>query len=201
MARTAIDATDASLSEPLPDALGENLQTLFDRDEPADTVADWVRAVREAVRAELDREIATEDLCHVDDSEHVTRVRGDGGDVEATHHFACFFDGLVLAGMTDAAVEVETVCPETGDAIGFEGTLESLASDAAVVSVGVANDPRPIDDEGETTPFSAVYGATCPYVRAFASREAYEAWREGVDAATAALSPATALAAARELAA
>lgn len=200
MARTAIDAADASLDEPLPDALDENLQVLFGRDRPADTVADWVQAVRESVREELDQDIATEDLCHVDDSEHVTRVLDDGGKALETHHFACFYDGLVLAGMTDSAVAVETVCPETGETVQFQGALADLASDAAVVSIGVANDPQSVDD-AETTPFAVSYGATCPYVNAFASHDAYESWQADVDAATMALLPTVALAAARELAA
>lgn len=214
MARTAIDASDATLDEPLPDALGENLRTLFDREERPETVGDWVQTISESVRAELGRPIATDDLCHVDDGEHVTRVLDDDGDVVDVNHFACFYDGLVLAGMTDAAVGVETVCPETDETIRFEGTLDDLASDAAVVSIGVANDPLAgVDGDGgaggdgggedadDAPPsFSHVYGATCPYVKAFASREAYEAWREDVDAATLGLSPDVALAAARELA-
>jgi len=204
MARTAIDATDATLDEPLSDALGENLEALFGRDWPAETVADWVRTVRESVQADRSRELSTEDLCHVDDSEHVTRVLDDDGRVVDAHHFACFYDGLVLAGMTDAAVAVETVCPETGETVSFEGTLDDLASDAAVVSIGVANDPlagADVTADDDQPAFSHVYDGTCPYVKAFASRDAYESWREAVDAATVAISPAVALVAARELAA
>ena len=111
----------------------------------------------------------------------------------------------MLAGLRDAPVAVETVCPETGETVSFEGTLEELESDAAVVSIGVANDPL-VDadasaDDDEAPPFSHVYDRSCPYVQAFASRDAYEAWRETVDAETTAISPAVALAAAKALAA
>lgn len=233
MVRDSIDTTDASLDDPLDDALAAALDGARggNADRPS-TVRDWVAAARDAVAGggfDADA-LAVEHLCHAEDGEHVATV-APGTDAATVHRFRCFLDGLVLAGLVDDAVAVETPCPETGETVTFAGTLDEMTTDAAIVSLGVAADATPAATDGGRSAGpkgsagcgcgpdccgsadatgsadaraggeSFAYDVICPYVNAFASREAYERWSASTDAPTTAVSPAVAVLVARELAA
>jgi hypothetical protein len=162
-------ATTASLPAGTARALGRVLGT-----GPVGTLAEFV----EATRAATGGGVAVEDLCHVDEeTRHVAETDGE------TYHFRCFYDGVVLAHVLREPVEVRTVSPGGAPVevrVSADGEVDATPSGAAM-SLGVATDAA-TDGDGPTA--DDVYGAVCPYVRAFPSREGYERWAADVDAAT-----------------
>lgn len=128
--------------------------------------------------------LAVEELCLVDEpSAH----RGTIEDTQ--YHFACFYDAILLAGIVDEPVDLQTESPEseliTARVDGSEDLTVTPGS--AVFSLGIGND---IDPPANDTPTLADgYQAICPYVRAFPDRSAYDRWAGSVPAATVAFPP------------
>lgn len=150
--------------------------------ERVETLGDFADATRAAAGGAID----PADLCHTDGPSPHRATAGDD-----TYQFQCFYDGLVLARLREAAIRIETVSPG-GTPIDLyvsdDGTVD-VAPSGAVVSFGVAADaPTTGDPTAEQ-----VYGAVCPQVRAFPSREAYMAWAAATDAPTVGLSLAAGL--------
>ena len=160
---------------PLPQAVGRNVGRLLG-EEPVDTLAGFVVAIRDATGG---GSLAVDDLCHAaTETPHRAAMDGEG------YFFQCFYDGVALAHLADESVEIRTESP-AGEPVEMraspDGTVDVTPPDAAV-SFGVAADgdaPRSADP----TPGEA-YGAICPYVKAFPSREAYDRWAESIDVAT-----------------
>jgi len=178
-----------SLDGKLPRDVQAGLGRVLGR-EPVETLAEWVAEVRDRTGG---GSLAVEDLCHTDDrTAHWGRMDGE------TYHFQCFYDAVILSAMADQPVDIHTESPDgTTIEARAAGTSElRVAPETAVFSVGVGDGVAPPDD-GAPTP-ADIYGAVCPYVRAFPDRDAYERWAETVPAATVAvpLSGATDVAAA-----
>lgn len=167
---------------PLETDLPEDLATGFGRvlgEPPMATLAEWLATVRERAG---DGAIDVEALCHADGpTPHVGRV-GD-----ETYHFQCFYDTVVLSSLVDEPVAITTESPGgttiEADAVGTRAL--DVTPETAVFSVGADADVTPPAD-GHPAP-SELYGAVCPYVRAFPDRAAYASWAGAVSAATAGL--------------
>jgi alkylmercury lyase len=131
-----------------------------------------------ATRAAADGNIEVADLCHADgETPHRATTNGE------TYHFQCFYDGVVLARLRSEPVSIRTESPG-GSVVELEVAADGSVTDApsaAAMSFGIA--PEAVTGDGEPTP-EEVYGAVCPYVKAFPSREAYEGWAAATDAAT-----------------
>jgi len=161
------------LEAPLPADLGAPLGWLIG-EPPVETIAEWLAAVRRLTDGGA---IGIEHLCHADgETPHRGRMDGE------TYGFQCFYDAVALAALADEPVEVRTESP-AGAEIEAHATAEELrvTPEGAVFSFGVERDVAPPDD-GPTV--GDIYGAVCPYVRAFPDRAAYERWAEEVPAAT-----------------
>jgi hypothetical protein len=160
---------------PLPQAVGKSMGQ-FLGDEPVDTLAGFVVAIRDATGG---GSLAVDDLCHAaTETPHRATMDDEG------YFFQCFYDGVALAHLADESVEIRTESP-AGEPVEMraspDGTVDVTPSGAAM-SFGVAADgdaPRSADP----TPEEA-YGAICPYVKAFPSREAYGRWAESIDVVT-----------------
>ncbi|MDG5775322.1 organomercurial lyase [Haloarculaceae archaeon H-GB2-1] len=144
--------------------------------EPIGTFDDMVAAFRRVVEGDG---IAIDDLCHVEE-ETLHYAQTD----DETYYFRCFYDGIALAYLVDESVEIRTETP-TKESIAIqaspEGAIDVTPSDA-VMSFGVATET---DVRGDDTPAAEdVYGAVCPYVKAFDTREEYASWAEDVAART-----------------
>lgn len=168
---------DAPLATDLPSDLRTGLGRVIG-EPPIATLGEWLAAVRERAG---DGGVDVDRLCHADDATpHVGRVG------EETYHFRCVYDAVVLAALLDEPVSISTESPDgtaiEAEAVGTE--MLDVVPGTAVFSVGVADDVAPPD--GEPDP-AALYGAVCPYVRAFPDRAAYQDWAETAPAATAAL--------------
>ncbi|WP_313693602.1 organomercurial lyase [Halorarum halobium] len=180
-------AGDASLPPDVADRMNEFYGTSIG------TIDEFVAATRVATGGGA---IAREDLCHVEvETPHVARTAGE------RHHFRCFLDGIALAFIAEEPVEISTVSP-SGAPIELDATPDgdvAATPSEAVMSLGIAadvatgDDTASVDDAatGDDTAHvdgapavEAVYGAVCPAVKAFPSREHYEGWAAGVDAAT-----------------
>ena len=166
-------------ASPLEAELPPELQAPLGRilgEPPVETLGAWLAAVRQRTG---DGPIDAEHLCHADEeTDHVGRLDGE------TYHFQCFYDAVALSALVDEPVDVRTKSPD-GSVVEARavGTDElRVTPEGATFSFGIAADVTPpADDE----PFPAdVYGAVCPYVRAFPDRDAYERWAETVPAAT-----------------
>lgn len=159
---------------PFPDQMAANMQRIFD--EPVDSFAAMIAAMQTVTDGAT---IAVEELCHVDnESAHVAETAGD------TYNFKCFYDGIALAYLVDEPVTVWTESP-TGDLIEIaaspDGDIDVTPS-GAVMSFGVTTDPT-IPAEEEPT-VDELYGAICPFVKAFETRADYERWASDVAATT-----------------
>jgi alkylmercury lyase len=141
------------------------------------TLGDWVEALRELIGGS----ISAEELCHADDdTPHRARMEGE------TYHFQCFYDAIALSQLRDQSVDVRTESPggEVVEARVTGDVIHTKPADA-VTSFGVrANAPAAVEEEPS---IGEVYGAVCPYVKAFPDRAAYADWALDVDAATVAL--------------
>lgn len=165
--------TEEPLEAPLPADLGAPLGRLIG-EPPVETIAEWLAAVRRLTDGGA---IGIEHLCHADgQTPHRGQMDGE------TYHFQCFYDAVALSALADEPVEVRTESPD-GTVIEARASDETLdvTPEAAVFSFGVGPDIAPPD--GDPT-VGDIYGAVCPYVRAFPDRAAYERWAEEVPAAT-----------------
>lgn len=176
----------------LPPHVGARLAALYGRDRRFATADEWAAAVRETSRAALDRTPTVEDLCYADDGRHAIEVG------EETHSFVCVLDPLVVPFIRSEPATVHSTTPIEDATVTFDVGTDGLSvdPDGAVVSLGVARD---VDGDEPMTP-ERVYRETCPYVHAFESPAEYEAWADGVDAATTSVPAATGVAIARGLA-
>lgn len=161
-------------SAALPDGVAENASRFFGG--PIATLDDMVAAFRAVAGGDG---VAVDELCHVDGE---TAHRAETPD--ETYHFRCFYDGVALAHLVDEPVEVRTETPG-GDPVEMRVSPDGgvdVTPDDAVMSFGVttAADARA---DGAPTP-QDVYGAVCPYVKAFHGREDYERWAPTVAATT-----------------
>lgn len=162
--------TDGALPE---DAA--RLMTRFYSADAVETLGDFVSATREDAGGGA---ISVEQLCHVDgDSPHVASTPTE------TYQFRCFYDGVVLSFLAGEPVEIGTKSP-AGKVVEVRTTPDGdvEAPPGSVVSFGIAADVEPTGRDGPDP--ADVYAAVCPYVKAFRTREAYEAWAAAVDAAT-----------------
>jgi hypothetical protein len=165
---------DADLPEDVQAALGRILG-----EGPVETLADWADEMR---RLTGDGAIEVEDLCHADEE---TGHRGEmAGE---TYHFQCFYDAVVLSALAESPVDIRTESPD-GTVIEARatGTTDlTVTPEEAVFSFGVEEAVEPPAD-GELS-HADIYGAVCPYVRAFPDADAYERWANAVPAATVAM--------------
>lgn len=163
----------------LPPGMAE-IARRFLADGSIETLGDLVETV--SVTAD-DGPVTIDDLCHAPEQ---TPHRATMG--EETYHFLCFFDGIALAHIADGPVTIETESP-TGETVEARATPDgnvAVSPPDAAMSFGVATDVGAPADGGPT--LGELYEAFCPYVKAFHSREAYERWAEGADAATVGMS-------------
>lgn len=166
-------AADSVLSDSLPDDLTGAASRFYGVGR-VETLADFV----DASRAIAGGDVSVAQLCHVDD-----RTPNRATTAGETYHFQCFYDGVALAHLRSEPVEVRTVSPSGRTVeihVSADGSVEATPGDAAM-SFGIAPDATASD--GDPDP-EDVYGAVCPWVRAFPSREAYEGWAAATDAAT-----------------
>ncbi len=162
----------------LPDAVGESLGR-FLGEGSVDSLGEWIERVRRRVGGSS---IDVADLCHADgETPHRGTVGGE------TYHFQCFYDAVVLAALTEDHVDVRTESPGgTVIEARAEGTDDLRVSpEGAVFSFGVETAVDPPAGNGPS--HADMYGAVCPYVKAFPDRDAYEQWAETTDGATVAM--------------
>lgn len=158
----------------LPAAVGDNMSRFFSHS--INTLDDMIAAIRTVVEGDG---IAINELCHVDgETPHYAKTS------DKTHYFRCFYDGIALAHLVDEPVEIRTETPaaepieiQTSPVNGVDITPPD-----AVMSFGVTTGSDVPADETPSAP--DVYGAVCPYVKAFYTREDYERWAEDVAATT-----------------
>ncbi|MCU4752512.1 alkylmercury lyase family protein [Halobacteria archaeon AArc-curdl1] len=176
---------EAELPEELQSRLGEFLGT-----DSVGTLGEWAAEVRRHVG---DDSITLEELCLTGtESDHWGTV-GD-----ERYHFACFYDAVILAALTDRPVDIRTKSP-SGTVIEARavGTEElTVTPEEAVFSFGIDDDVEPPGGT-ESPSLEAGYAAICPYVKAFPTPSAYRQWETQCGAETVALplEGATALAA------
>ncbi|RDZ32128.1 alkylmercury lyase [Haloferax sp. Atlit-109R] len=168
-----IEARPVKTAE-FPTRVADNMSRFFGAS--IDTFDDMVAAIRTVVEGDG---IAIDELCHVDgETPHYAKTASE------TYYFRCFYDGIALANLVDEPVEIRTETPT-------EEPIEIQMSPAdgvdvtppdAVMSFGVTTESDVPADETPSAP--DVYGAVCPYVKAFYTREDYERWAADVAATT-----------------
>lgn len=185
---TVLDADGESLLEaPLPGEL-QAAMGRFLGDGPVETLGDWIGEVRERTGG---GPIAVADLCHErGPTAHWGELDGE------RHHFACFYDAVVLAAIVDRPVDVGTLSP-TGTVVEARATGDgdlTVDPPGTLVSFGIATNAGSVPD-GDPTREDA-YATMCPYVRAFPTEGEYRSWAGEVSAPTVAvpLEDATAIA-------
>ncbi|RBI60282.1 alkylmercury lyase [halophilic archaeon] len=158
----------------LLEAMADNMGRFFG--ESIETFDDMISAIRTVVDGDG---IAVDELCHVEEeTPHYAKT------ADETYYFRCFYDGIALAHLVDEPVEIQTETP-TNDVIEMQASPDSeinVTPADAVMSFGVAMDCEDPGDDGPTA--QDVYGAVCPYVRAFHTRADYERWTADVAATT-----------------
>lgn len=158
----------------LPAGVAGNLSRFFG--ESIEAFDDMVSAIRNVVEGDG---IAIDELCHVEgETPHYAKT------ADETHYFRCFYDGIALAHLVDEPVEIRTETP-TNEPIEIQASPESdidVAPSNAVMSFGVATDRD--GPAGDVPTAQEIYGAICPYVKAFHTRDDYERWAEEVAATT-----------------
>lgn len=176
------------LDAKLPPALTHRLNMFLD-DGSVTTLREWANAVRRDTEGDG---ISIEQLCVSEgQTPHWGIVDGE------RYHFRCFYDAVILAAITDRPVDIHTISPH-GSII----EAYAIGSESLTVSPGTAVFSFGIDDSVLKTPIDSGerlergYAAICPYVRAFANRDAYLRWDETTAAVTVSMS----LAGATELA-
>lgn len=166
------------LTAELPDDLRGSLGRVLGEG-PVDSLGEWIDAVRHRVGG---GSIDVADLCHADgETPHRGTVGGE------TYQFRCFYDAVVLAALTEGGVEVRTESPGGAVIEAHSDGIDDLrvTPSGAVFSFGVEVVVEAPTGDGPT--HADVYGAVCPYVRAFPDREAYEQWAGATDGATVAM--------------
>jgi len=158
----------------LPEAVAENMSRFYG--ESINSFDDMIEAIRNVVEGDG---IAVDELCHVEgETPHYATT------ADETYYFRCFYDGIALAHLVDEPVEVRTETP-TNEPIEMRMSPRSdvdVTPSDAVMSFGVATDSDV--PAGDVPTAQEVYGAVCPYVKAFRSRSDYERWSEDVAATT-----------------
>ncbi|WP_323192059.1 organomercurial lyase [Halostella sp. PRR32] len=161
----------------LPVDVAGNMSRFFG--ESIEAFDDMISAIRTVTEGDG---IAVDELCHVDgETPHSAET------ADETYYFRCFYDGIALAHLVDEPVEIRTETP-TNEPIEMRASPESdidVTPSDAIMSFGVATD-RDIP-AGDIPTTDEVYGAICPYVKAFHTREDYENWAEDVAATTVAI--------------
>lgn len=158
----------------LPEAVAENMSRFYGKS--IESFDDMIAAIRNVVEGDG---IAIDELCHVEvETPHYAKTNDE------TYYFRCFYDGIALAHLVDEPVEIRTETP-TNEPIEIEtspqGDIDVTPSDA-VMSFGVATDTDV--PPGDVPTAQEIYGAVCPYVKAFHTRADYERWSEDVAATT-----------------
>lgn len=178
-----VSVLDAELPRDLQSALGRFLGS-----ESVDTLREWTTELRHHVGGS----ISVEELCLTSEqTDHWGTVDSD------RYFFACFYDAVILAAISDRPVDIHTVSPGgnviEARAIGDDEL--TVTPEEAVFSFGIEKTVDSPSDDGPTLEHG--YASICPYVKAFPDLEAYERWAKRVPAATIAMP----LAGATELAA
>lgn len=181
-------AEPSVLDAELPDDLQAGL-CRFLGTKSVETLGDWVVEVRTHTGGGA---ISVEELCLSDEeTDHWGIVDGE------KHHFACFYDAVILAAVVDRSLEIRTKSPEGAviEARATGTTDLTVTPQEAVFSFGIDRRIEPPGFEGPS--LEDGHAAICPYVKAFPDPAAYERWATTVPAATVAMP----LAGATELAA
>lgn len=158
----------------LPEDVAGNMGRFFD--ESIETFDDMISAIRNVVEGDG---IAVDELCHVEEKTPHSAKTAD-----ETYYFWCFYDGIALAHLVDEPVEIRTETPTNGP-IEMQASPESdidVTPSNAVMSFGISIDREVPADDGLTA--QDVYGAVCPYVKAFHTHGDYERWSADVAATT-----------------
>lgn len=176
----------------LPPELGERFRTLYGTDEPPANGAEWVDQMHQVITAERDRRPTVEDLCTVDDGDHI--FVGD----DAREAYICVLDPLAYPFLTGETGTVRSTTPVREETVEFELSEDdvTVSHDDAVVSLGISDHVAEFED----APVEAVYRQVCGYIQTFEDREEYETWAADVDAVTIPLSAREGVAVAREIA-
>lgn len=172
----------------IPPEVAENLRLLYGTDDGPATFGEWIEAI--ATVFGDDWPPAIDDLCHDDEGRH--RAVVGTGDGTETYRFVCVLDAILLPFLVESSVgdsagksvEVASECPETGERVTTRASRDRIEVDPddAVLSFGVAETDEHAEPTAELT-----YGAMCPYIHAFADRDAYDRWAAETDAPTTAL--------------
>jgi len=131
-------ALDAELPPALQSALGRFLGT-----GPVETVGEWAAEIRRRVDGDA---VGVADLCLTDEeTEHWGTVGGE------RHHFACFYDAVILAALSDRPVEIRTESPDgtviEARAVGGERHHFACFYDAVILA---ALSDRPVEIRTES---------------------------------------------------
>lgn len=158
----------------LPKVVTQNMSRFFG--ESVEAFDDMIAAIRSVVEGER---IGIDELCHVSgETPHYAKTEDE------TYYFRCFYDGVALAYLVKESVEIRTETP-MNEPIEIQASSESgitVTPSNAVMSFGVATESDvPVND---TPTAQDVYGAICPYVKAFYTCEDYEHWAKDVAATT-----------------
>lgn len=162
----------------VPPGVAEGLQTLFGTENRPETFGMWTNAIAETFGDEWPPNVDM--LCHDDGGIHRAET------ADETYRFTCVLDAFLLPFLTEETVEVHSADPLTGEEISATVSRDGIDTDPeeAVMSFGVA--VRDGNEDAELTP-ERLYGALCPYIHAFADREAYEKWDAESDGVTTAM--------------
>lgn len=175
---------DAELPQDMQSALGR-----FRGLGSVDTLGEWAGEVHRHVGG---GSIGIEDLCLTGErTAHRGTMDGD------RYRFACFYDAVILAALSDRPVDIRTESPAGNviEARAVGSTDLKATPEEAVFSFGIEKSTEPVSDDGPSLEHG--YTSICPYVKAFPNLEAYDRWAKRFSAATVAMP----LAGATELAA
>jgi hypothetical protein len=191
----AENSIDSNVSEiELSRPVGDRMATLFDRDPPIETVAEWIDAMEDAFQEHVGHAPTRGDLCTTPDGNHVLETDGE------RESYVCVLDPLMVPFLVDEPGRVRSETPATGAEIVIDVGPDGVetSQDDALVSIGVAAD---VDDAdvGQVTPELA-YRTICPYVHAFVDESAFERWVASSDGVAMALPVEEGVIVARELA-
>lgn len=175
---TSIGPTIDLADVPLPPDVGENLQTLYDTEDPPRDAAHWIRVTREEIESRRGRKATVEDLCAASDGDH----RFWAADGEHSQAYMCVIDPLAYPFITDTPGTIESRSQVRDEAITVELGADGVAVSHpdAVVSIGVSDH---VDTVDEVTP-EVIYRQVCGYIHLFTDRAEYETWAADAEAAT-----------------
>lgn len=196
---TVMQATDdeESLTDlRFPEEIEARLESLFPDHEPTtfrELIETWTEKLElDGATPPLDNFYTDDDTQGAEFEAHVVDS-SDSTDAEVefdenASDFCCIVDPMVLSFLLDDPIEISSNCPQSETDISLEltsGGVESTSSEA-VISFGVASDSSDIDSSSDSDIPRSEFS---PYVRLFASREAYEEWdSEDEESSTVALS-------------